>query len=204
MPFQSWRPQGAEVASPAIAIWFLANPLPALALAYLIRSRPDGLAREVCGAALALTAVYAAALSLVQVRPRRWLGWFSTALWSLAGSGATSVPATVVTIAGLSLVLLALEDRAGALDLARHHGFGAAMPRLATGYLVFVLMSCFGHEAHGVPLVIASALLTVSAFRTCFALLRGAPAPAGSWPDATRREQLTMGALVAARLLLCR
>jgi NADH-quinone oxidoreductase subunit M len=101
------------------------------------------------------TAVYGAALALVQSSARRALGYLfmSQSALVMAGLDCTSVSALAggllvwlsagLAFAGLARTVLVLEARRGRLDLTTYHGGYERMPVLAISFLVMGL-ACTG------------------------------------------------------------
>jgi NADH-quinone oxidoreductase subunit M len=102
-----------------------------------------------------VTAVYGAALALVQRSARRACGYLfmSQSALVMAGLDCTSVTALAgglvvwlsagLGFAGLARCVLVLEGRRGRLDLARYHGGYDRMPGLAISFLAMGL-ACTG------------------------------------------------------------
>jgi NADH-quinone oxidoreductase subunit M len=101
------------------------------------------------------TAVYGAALALVQTSARRACGYLfmSQSALVMAGLDCTSVGALAgglllwlssgIAFAGLARCVLVLEARRGRLDLTRYHGGYERMPVLAISFLAMGL-ACTG------------------------------------------------------------
>jgi NADH-quinone oxidoreductase subunit M len=117
------------------------------------RASPDML-RVIAILALG-TAVYGAALALVQTSARRACGYLfmSQSALVMAGLDCTSVSALAggllvwlsagMAFAGLARAVLVLEARRGRLDLTTHHGGYERMPLLAISFLAMGL-ACTG------------------------------------------------------------
>src|SRR5439155_3545180 len=103
------------------------------------------------------TAVYGAALALVQTSARRACGYLfmSQSALVMAGLDCTSVSALAggllvwlsagLAFAGLARCVLVLEARRGRLDLTRYHGGYERMPLLAISFI------CMGLACTGFP-----------------------------------------------------
>jgi NADH-quinone oxidoreductase subunit M len=107
-------------------------------------------------AVLALgTAVYGAALALVQTSARRACGYLFVSQSALVMAGLDCTSASALTgglvlwlssglaFAGLGRIVLVLEARRGRMDLSRYHGGYERMPVLAVSFLVMGL-ACTG------------------------------------------------------------
>jgi NADH-quinone oxidoreductase subunit M len=117
------------------------------------RASPE-LLRVIALLALA-TAVYGAALALVQASARRACGYLfmSQSALVMAGLDCSSVSALAggllvwlsagLAFAGLARCVLVLEARRGRLDLTTHHGGYERMPLLAISFL-FMGLACTG------------------------------------------------------------
>ncbi|HKE86380.1 MAG TPA: proton-conducting transporter membrane subunit [Vicinamibacterales bacterium] len=154
-PFHAWVPEVFDHGRLGPAILFSAPQLGAYVTVVLIvpRASPDVLRLIVI---LALfTAVYGAALALVQNSARRACGYLfvSQSALIMAGLDGTSVSALAgglllwvsagVAFAGLARCVLVLEARRGRLNLATHHGGYERMPVLAISFLAMGL-ACTG------------------------------------------------------------
>jgi NADH-quinone oxidoreductase subunit M len=155
VPFHAWVPEVFDHGRLGPAILFSAPQLGAYITAVLLvpRASPDVLRLL---AVLALgTAVYGAALALVQTSARRACGYLFMSQSSLvmAGLDCTSVSALAgglllwlsagIAFAGLARCVLVLEARRGRLDLSTHHGGYERMPVLAISFLAMGL-ACTG------------------------------------------------------------
>ena len=154
-PFHAWVPEVFDHGRLGPAILFSAPQLGAYVTVVLIlpRAAPDVLRLIVI---LALcTAVYGAALALVQTSARRACGYLfvSQSALIMAGLDGTSVSALSgglllwlsagVAFAGLARCVLVLEARRGRLDLGTFHGGYERMPVLAISFLAMGL-ACTG------------------------------------------------------------
>jgi NADH-quinone oxidoreductase subunit M len=154
-PFHAWVPEVFDHGRLGPAILFSAPQLGAYVTVVLIvpRAAPEVL-RIVAILALC-TAVYGAALALVQTSARRACGYLfvSQSALIMAGLDGTSVSALAgglllwlsagVAFAGLARCVLVLESRRGRLDLATFHGGYERMPVLAISFLAMGL-ACTG------------------------------------------------------------
>jgi NADH-quinone oxidoreductase subunit M len=154
-PFHAWVPEVFDHGRLGPAILFNAPQLGAYVTVVLIvpRAGPEVL-RLVAIMALC-TAVYGAALALVQNSARRACGYLfvSQSALIMAGLDGTSVSALAgglllwlsagVAFAGLARCVLVLESRRGRLDLATYHGGYDRMPVLAISFLAMGL-ACTG------------------------------------------------------------
>jgi NADH-quinone oxidoreductase subunit M len=122
-------------------------------------------------AVLALvTAVYGAALALVQTSARRACGYLfmSQSALVMAGLDCSSVDALAgglvvwlsagLAFAGLARCVLVLEARRGKLDLTRYHGGYERMPLLAVSFLAMGLActGCRGPRGFFGPVLVAA------------------------------------------------
>jgi NADH-quinone oxidoreductase subunit M len=154
-PFHAWIPEVFDHGRLGPAILFSAPQLGAYVTVVLIvpRASPDVL-RLVAVMALG-TAVYGAALALVQSSARRACGYLfmSQSALIMAGLDCTSVSALAgglmlwlsagIAFAGLARCVLVLEARRGRLDLSTYHGGYERMPMLAITFLATGL-ACTG------------------------------------------------------------
>ena len=155
VPFHAWVPEVFDHGRLGPAILFTAPQLGAYITVVLIvpRASPDML-RTIAVLALG-TAVYGAALALVQTSARRACGYLfmSQSALVMAGLDCTSVTALAggllvwlsagLAFAGLARCVLVLEARRGRLDLTRYHGGYERMPVLAISFLAMGL-ACTG------------------------------------------------------------
>jgi NADH-quinone oxidoreductase subunit M len=155
MPFHAWVPEVFDHGRLGPAILFSAPQLGAYMTVVLIvpRASPDML-RLIALLALA-TAVYGAALAVVQTSARRACGYLfmSQSALVMAGLDCTSTSALAgglvvwlsagLAFAGLARCVLVLEARRGRLDLTTFHGGYAQMPVLAISFLIMGL-ACTG------------------------------------------------------------
>ena len=154
-PFHAWVPEVFDHGRLGPAILFSAPQLGAYIILVLIvpLASPEVL-RTVAVLALG-TAVYGAALALVQTSARRACGYLFTSQSALvmAGLDCTSASALAgglvlwlsagTAFAGLARCVLVLEARRGRLDLSTHHGGYERMPVLAVSFLSMGL-ACTG------------------------------------------------------------
>jgi NADH-quinone oxidoreductase subunit M len=155
VPFHAWVPEVFDLGRLGPAILFSAPQLGAYVAVILVVPRaPAGLLTTLALLAL-VTAVYGAALALVQTSARRACGYLfisqsALVMAGLAGTSVTAVAAGLVVwlsagvaFAGLARCVLVLEARRGRLDLNRYHGGYDRMPMLAIAFLVTGL-ACTG------------------------------------------------------------
>jgi NADH-quinone oxidoreductase subunit M len=154
-PFHAWVPEVFDHGRMGPAILFNAPQVGAYMTVVLIvpRASPEML-RVIAVLALG-TAVYGAALALVQKSARRACGYLfmSQSALVMAGLDCTSVTALAggllvwlsagLAFAGLARCVLVLEARRGRLDLTTHHGGYERMPLLAISFLIMGL-ACTG------------------------------------------------------------
>ncbi|HYN09808.1 MAG TPA: proton-conducting transporter membrane subunit [Vicinamibacterales bacterium] len=157
VPFHAWVPEVFDHGRLGPAILFSAPQIGAYMTVVLIvpRASPDML-RVIAILALG-TAVYGAALALVQTSARRACGYLfmSQSALVMAGLDCTSVTALAggllvwlsagLAFAGLARCVLVLEARRGRLDLTTYHGGYERMPLLAISFL------CMGLACTGFP-----------------------------------------------------
>jgi NADH-quinone oxidoreductase subunit M len=158
VPFHAWVPEVFDHGRLGPAILFSAPQVGAYITVVLIvpRASPDML-RLIAVLALG-TAVYGAALALVQSSARRACGYLfmSQSALVMAGLDCTSVSALAggllvwlsagLAFAGLARCVLVLEARRGRLDLTTYHGGFERMPLLAITFLAMGL-ACTGFPA---------------------------------------------------------
>jgi NADH-quinone oxidoreductase subunit M len=155
VPFHAWVPEVFDHGRLGPAILFNAPQVGAYITVVLIvpRASPETL-RVIALLALG-TAVYGAALALVQSSARRACGYLfmSQSALVMAGLDCTSETALVgglvvwlsagLGFAGLARSVLVLEARRGRLDLTTYHGGYERMPVLAISFLAMGL-ACAG------------------------------------------------------------
>lgn len=155
VPVHAWVPEVFDHGRLGPAILFNAPQLGAYITVVMIvpRASPE-LLRTIALLALG-TAVYGAALALVQSSARRACGYLfmSQSALVMAGLDCTSVAALAgglvvwvsagLAFAGLARSVLVLEARRGRLDLTRYHGGYERMPVLAITFLAMGL-ACTG------------------------------------------------------------
>jgi NADH-quinone oxidoreductase subunit M len=155
VPFHAWVPEVFDRGRMGPAILFNAPQIGAYITVELIVPRASSeMLRTIALLALG-TAVYAAALALVQHSARRACGYLfmSQSALVMAGLDCTSVTALTggllvwlsagLGFAGLARCVLVLEARRGRLDLTRYHGGYDRMPVLAISFLAMGL-ACTG------------------------------------------------------------
>ncbi|MGE0791046.1 MAG: proton-conducting transporter membrane subunit [Sandaracinaceae bacterium] len=154
-PFHAWIPDALDRGRIGPTVLFCAPQLGTyVAAVLLLPHAPPALLRV--GSILALwTAVYAAALALVQHDARRASGYLFVSQSALvfAGLGCASAEAlaggltvwlsSALAFTGMGRTILSLEVRRGRLDLRTHHGGYESMPVLGVGFLVLSL-ACVG------------------------------------------------------------
>ena len=155
VPFHAWVPEVFDHGRLGPAILFSAPQLGAYMTVVLIvpRASPEAL-RLIALLALG-TAVYGAALALVQASARRACGYLfmSQSALVMAGLDCTSTSALAggllvwlsagLAFAGLSRCVLVVEARRGRLDLGAYHGGYERMPLLVVSFLAMGL-ACTG------------------------------------------------------------
>jgi len=155
IPFHAWVPEVFDHGRLGPAILFNAPQLGAYMTVVLIvpRASPD-LLRLIAILALG-TAVYGAALALVQASARRACGYLFMSQSALVMAGLDCTSASALTggllvwlsaglgFAGLARCVLVLEARRGRLDLTTYHGGYERMPVLAISFLSMGL-ACTG------------------------------------------------------------
>jgi NADH-quinone oxidoreductase subunit M len=155
VPFHAWVPEVFDHGRLGPAILFSAPQVGAYMTVVLIvpRASPEML-RLIAVLALG-TAVYGAALALVQTSARRACGYLfmSQSALVMAGLDCTSATALAggllvwlsagIAFAGLARCVLVLEARRGRLDLTTYHGGYERMPVLAISFLSMGL-ACTG------------------------------------------------------------
>jgi NADH-quinone oxidoreductase subunit M len=155
VPFHAWVPEVFDHGRLGPAILFSAPQVGAYITVVLIVPRaPAGMLRLIAILALG-TAVYGAALALVQASARRACGYLfmSQSALVMAGLDCSSVSALAggllvwlsagLAFAGLARCVLVLEARRGRLDLTTYHGGYERMPVLAISFLAMGL-ACTG------------------------------------------------------------
>jgi NADH-quinone oxidoreductase subunit M len=155
VPFHAWVPEVFDHGRLGPAILFNAPQVGAYMTVVLIvpRASPEML-RTIALLALG-TAVYGAALALVQRSARRACGYLfmSQSALVMAGLDCTSVTALAsglvvwlsagLGFAGLARCVLVLEARRGRMDLTRYHGGYERLPLLGISFLAMGL-ACTG------------------------------------------------------------
>lgn len=154
-PFQAWIPEVFDSGRMGPIIRFSAPQLGSyVAVALIVPHATAGMLRTLAVLSL-LTAVYGAALALVQRDARRACGYLfvSQSALVLAGLDCTSPQAlagslvlwlsSALAFTGLTRTVLALEVRRGRLNLTRYHGGYEQMAPLAVSFLILGL-ACTG------------------------------------------------------------
>lgn len=155
VPFHAWVPAVFDRGRLGPAILFSSPQLGTYVVAVAVVPHASvGVLRLIAVLAL-VTAVYGAALAVVQRSARRACGYLfvSQSALVLAGMDCTSGEALTGALvlwlssglgfAGLGRCVLVLEARRGRLDLSKHHGGYERMPLLAGSFLLMGL-SCIG------------------------------------------------------------
>jgi NADH-quinone oxidoreductase subunit M len=155
MPFHAWVPEVFDRGRLGPAILFSAPQLGAyVTVVLIVPHAPADMLRIIALLALA-TAVYGAALALVQSSARRACGYLfvsqsALVMAGLDGSSAAALAGGLLVwisaglaFAGLARVVLVLEARRGRLDLNTYHGGYERMPMLAITFLAMGL-ACTG------------------------------------------------------------
>ena len=155
VPFHAWVPEVFDHGRLGPAILFSAPQLGAyITVVLIVPGASPNMLRVIALLALG-TAVYGAALALVQRSARRACGYLfmSQSALVMAGLDCTSVSALAggllvwlsagLAFAGLARAVLVLEARRGRLDLTRYHGGYERMPVLAISFLALGL-ACTG------------------------------------------------------------
>jgi len=155
VPFHAWVPEVFDHGRLGPAILFNAPQLGAYMTVVLIVPRASPQMLRVIAILALGTAVYGAALALVQTSARRACGYLfmSQSALVMAGLDCTSVSALAggllvwlsagIAFAGLARSVLVLEARRGRLDLTTYHGGYQRMPLLAISFLAMGL-ACTG------------------------------------------------------------
>ncbi len=157
LPLHAWVPEVFDRGRLGPAILFTAPQVGAYITVVLIvpRATPEML-RTIAVLALG-TAVYGAALALVQSSARRACGYLFVSQSALVMAGLDCTSATALAggllvwlsaglaFAGLARAVLVLEARRGRLDLTTYHGGYHRMPVLAISFL------CMGLACTGFP-----------------------------------------------------
>lgn len=153
VPVHSWLPPLMERAPMSLATLFSVPQLGAYAFVRLVLpSASDGLL-GVVGALSLLTAVYGAALALVQTEARRAFGFLFLSESALVLAGLEGVSEVALTgalvvwlsaglaLTGFGMTLRVLEARRGNLSLRHFHGGYHRTPLLAASFLLLGLAS---------------------------------------------------------------
>lgn len=154
-PFHAWIPEVYERGRLGPAVLLTTPQIGAYVTAVLIVPHADAPTLRVVAILALVTAVYGAALALVQRDARRGLGYLfvSQSALVMAGLDCTSEDAlagsmvlwvsSALAFAGVARCVLLLEARRGRLDLSQFHGGYSQMPMLAISFLVLGL-ACTG------------------------------------------------------------
>ena len=155
VPFHAWLPEVFDRGRLGPSILFNAPQVGAYLTVVLIVPRASAEMLRVIAVLALGTAVYGAALALVQTSARRACGYLfmSQSALVMAGLDCTSSTALAggllvwlsagLAFAGLARAVLVLEARRGKLDLTRYHGGYERMPVLAVSFLAMGL-ACTG------------------------------------------------------------
>jgi NADH-quinone oxidoreductase subunit M len=154
-PFHAWIPHAFDEGRVGPVLLFSAPQLGAYTAAVLVVEHASAPMLRTVAILSLVTAVYGAALALVQRDARRACGYLfvSQSALVMAGLDCTSTEAlagalilwisSALAFTGMARTVLALEARRGRLDLTRHHGGHDQMPSLAASFLVLGL-ACTG------------------------------------------------------------
>jgi NADH-quinone oxidoreductase subunit M len=154
-PFHAWVPEVFDHGRLGPAILFSAPQIGAYVTAVLVIPRAPPEALRVVAVLALLTAVYGAALAVVQSDARRACGYLfvSQSALVMAGldctsdvglaGGLTLWLSSAIAFAGLARCVLLLEGRRGRLPLTRFHGGYEHKPELAIAFLLTGL-ACTG------------------------------------------------------------
>jgi NADH-quinone oxidoreductase subunit M len=154
-PFHAWIPEVYERGRLGPAVLLTTPQIGAYVTAVLIVPHAGAQTLRVVAILALVTAVYGAALALVQRDARRGLGYLfvSQSALVMAGLDCTSEDAlagsmvlwvsSALAFAGVARCVLLLEARRGRLDLSQFHGGYSQMPMLAISFLVLGL-ACTG------------------------------------------------------------
>jgi NADH-quinone oxidoreductase subunit M len=155
VPFHAWVPEVFDHGRLGPAILFNAPQVGAYMTIVLIVPRASPEMLRVIAVLALVTAVYGAALALVQASARRACGYLfmSQSALVMAGLDCSSISALAggllvwlsagLGFAGLARSVLVLEARRGRLDLTTYHGGYERMPLLAMSFLSMGL-ACTG------------------------------------------------------------
>jgi NADH-quinone oxidoreductase subunit M len=155
VPFHAWVPEVFDHGRLGPAILFSAPQTGAYITLVLIVPRASPGTLHVIALLALVTAVYGAALAILQTSARRACGYLfiSQSALVMAGLDCTSAPALAgallvwlsagLAFAGLARCVLVLEARRGRLDLSAYHGGYERMPALAISFLLTGL-ACTG------------------------------------------------------------
>jgi NADH-quinone oxidoreductase subunit M len=154
-PFHAWIPEVFDSGRMGPIIRFSAPQLGSYVAVVLVVPHASAGALRALAVLSLITAVYGAALALVQRDARRACGYLfvSQSALVLAGLDCTSPQAlagslvlwlsSALAFTGLTRTVLALEVRRGRLDLTRYHGGYEELSQLAVSFLILGL-ACTG------------------------------------------------------------
>lgn len=155
VPFHAWVPELFDHGRLGPSILFNAPQVGAYMTAVLIVPHGSPAMLRVIAVLALGTAVYGAALALVQASARRALGYLFVSQSALVMAGLDCTSSTALTgglvvwlsaglaFAGLARIVLVLEARRGRMDLTQYHGGYERMPVLAITFLAMGL-ACTG------------------------------------------------------------
>lgn len=155
LPFHAWVPEVFDHGRLGPAILFSAPQVGAYITVVLIVPRAPAMLLHIIAILALATAVYGAALALVEHSARRAIGYLFISQSALVMAGLDCSSATALAggllvwlsaglaFAGLARVVLVLEVRRGRLDLAHYHGGYERTPMLAISFLALGL-ACTG------------------------------------------------------------
>ena len=155
VPFHAWIPEVFDRGRMGPAILFSAPQIGAYITAVLIVPRATPMMLDLIAYLALGTAVYGAALALVQSSARRACGYLFVSQSALVMAGLDCTSASALTgslilwlsaglaFAGLARCILVLEARRGQLDLTKYHGGYGRMPLFAISFL-FMGLACTG------------------------------------------------------------
>jgi len=155
VPFHAWVPEVFDHGRLGPAILFNTPQVGAYVTIVLIVPRASPEMLRVIAILALVSAVYGAALALVQTSARRACGYLFMSQSALVMAGLDCTSATALAggllvwlsaglgFAGLARCVLVLEARRGRLDLTRYHGGYDRMPLLAITFLAMGL-ACTG------------------------------------------------------------
>lgn len=151
LPFHAWVPALFERERLGPAIMFCAPQMGTYAVAVVVVPRASPSVLSAIAIMSLITAVYAAAMALVQRSARRACAYLFTSQSALVMAGLDSTGhegltgalvlwvSSSLAFAALARAVLVLEARRGPFDLERHHGRYDEAPFIATCFLVLGL-----------------------------------------------------------------